>query len=107
MGAWVIGIGDDALGQGFRHTPPTNGFDVEVRTDRGQAGRAAPEALAMVGDRLRHQRLETERDHRHPGDAMAQAGVPESGGRELRLNDHRAARPVRRQHRVALGIGME
>ena len=63
MRTWVIDIGDDAVGKGFRHTPPTNRCDPEVSAHGRQASRSAPKSHLVIGDRLFHQRFKSEGNH--------------------------------------------
>ena len=63
MRTWVINIGDDAVGEGFCHTPPANCCNPEVSTDGGQAGWSAPKTHLVIGYRLFHQGFKGERNH--------------------------------------------
>ena len=96
-----------AMGDGLGHAPPAKRLDAKVGIPGRLAHAGAPQAIAMVGHRLIHQRFRDEADHRGPGAALFERHRPEAAGGKAWIDDCGRARPHRGKHRVGLRVGVK
>src|ERR1700736_5357074 len=92
------------MGDRLGHSPPADGFHMELCIAGRLAHRQSPVAVVVFRYGVLLERANAEWHKRGPCAAMLQRYGPESRGGEFGLQDHSSSGPKRREHRVDLSV---